>query len=336
MIPCPRIDCFFLNRAASVAAVVLAFVACPAEAFAAAITLAPSGGDDTHRIQTACDQGIVVLTGGVYQVSSVTCKNIISASADAYFWYEGQQPTTKLKGISSGRRGVLVCPSPGPCAYRGFDIDPPPGTAGIVLDGVHGAQLLEMSVIDDQGMLSGACVDMNVTTGDNQNIVVQGGTYEHCGGWCFDFSTQSDKGTSDSSWYGVDASNCGLGGIHISFGYGNQFVGNRIQDHFGLPGIKLDSGGDDVVVGNIFDQNFSDLVLGNVYLTANGNMSCRLQGGAMFDIEGQVAINAAGNLSCGPSYLVGQNGQLTGGAFYDPLPTYGDQRTQSLLSGAIR
>ena len=56
----------------------------------------------------------------------------------------------------------------------------------------------------------------------------------------------------------------------------------------------------------------------------------------MFDIEGQVALNTSGNWSCGPTYLVGQNGQFTGGAFYDPLPSYTDQRTQSLLLGAIR
>jgi hypothetical protein len=117
---------------------------------------------------------------------------------------------------------------------------------------LHGAQLLDVSVIDDQGQQSGACVDLNVNNGgDNQNIVVRGGTYEHCGGWCFDFSTVSDKGMSDSSWYGVNLLNCGLGGIHISFGYANQFIGNRIVGQFGLPGIKLDTGDDDIVVGNL-------------------------------------------------------------------------------------
>jgi hypothetical protein len=337
MIPSLEGACLFLNRAVTIAVVALAFAACsPVAAFAATTTLDPSGGDDTHRIQTACNAGRVVLADGVFHVSTVTCRNIVSENADAYFWYEGQQPTTKLKGASSGARGVLVCPSPGPCLYRGFEVNPPSGTAGIVLDSIHGAQLLDMSVIDDRGGLSGACVDMNVTQGDNQNIVVRGGTYEHCGGWCFDFSTRSDKGTSDSSWSGVNISNCQAGGIHISFGYGNHFTDNRIQDQFGLPGLKLDTGGADTVTGNTFDQNYSDIVLGDVYLVATGNLSCRLQGGAMFDIEGQVAINAAGNWSCGPTYLVGQNGQFTGGAFYDPLPSYADQRTQSLLSGALR
>jgi len=334
MIPLHQRPWLFRKTAVALA---LAFAACcPVLAFAATTTLAPSGGDDTHRIQAACNAGRVVLTDGVFHVSTVTCRNIVSESADAYFWYEGQQPTTKLKGASSGARGVLVCPSPGPCLYRGFEVDPPPGTAGIVLDSIHGAQLLDMSVIDDAGGLSGACVDMNVTQGDNQNIVVRGGTYEHCGGWCFDFSTQSDKGTSDSSWSGVDISNCQAGGVHISFGYGNHFTDNRIQDQFGLPGLKLDRGGDDTITGNSFDQNYSDIVLANVYLVATGNTSCRLQGGAMFDIEGPVAINAAGNWSCGPTYLMGQNGQFDGGAFYDPLPSYADQRTQNLLSGAIR
>lgn len=317
-------------------------------AVAKTTVLHPSGGDDTAAIQNACNQGIAVLTDGVYNVSSVTCKNVVSASADAYFWYEGQQPTTKLKGVVSGVRGVLVCPSPGPCAYRGFEVNPPAGVVGIVLDSVHGAQLLQMSVIEDNGdKSSGACVDMNVNNGgDNQNFVVQGGTYGGCGGWCFDFSTVSDKGTSDSSWYGVDVSNCGLGGVHISFGYANQFVGNRIQDQFGLPGLQLDSGGDDVIAGNLFDKNLSDMALGTGpqgqsigwYGAITGNQSCELWGGAMFDIEGPVQINASGNLSCspGPSYLVGANGSVAGG-FYDPNPTYaGDGgHTQALISPLV-
>lgn len=341
MIPSSQKARLFLKGAVIVASITLALVSrCPATAFAATTTLAPSGGDDTQRIQAACDAGRVILTDGVFQVSAVSCRNMVSENADAYFTSEGQQPTTKLKGTSGSVRGVLVCPTPGPCLYRGFDVDPPPGAAGIVLDNIHGAQLIDVSVIDDGAGNSGDCVDMNVTQGGgNQNIFVRGGTYGNCGGWCFDFGPNTTgAGTSDSAWTSVDVSFCRKGGIYISFGYGNQFIGNRVQDQFGLPGIKLDSGGDDVAGENLFDQNFSDLVLGDVYLTANGNMSCRLQGGAMFDIEGQVIINAAGNLSCepGPSYLVGQNGQLLGGAFYDPVPSYANQRTQSLLSGAIR
>jgi hypothetical protein len=298
--------------------------------------LHPSGGDDTAALQQVCNKGIAVLAAGVFNVSTVTCKNIVSTNADAFFYYEGQQPTVKLQGIARGQRGVVVCPSPGPCAYRGFEIDPPAGSAGIVLDSVHGAQLLDMSVIDTTGGQSGACVDMNVNNGgDNQNFVIRGGVYEHCGGWCFDFSTVSDKGMSDSSWYGVDIANCGQGGVHISFGYGNQFIGNRVQDQFGLPGIKLDTGGDDIVSSNLFDKNYSDMVLGDVYLTATGNMSCQLQGGAMFDIEGGVQINAAANLSCGPNYLVGSKGHVSG-AFYDPFPSYADQHSQNTLAGMIR
>jgi len=300
-------------------------------------TINPSGADDTAALQQACNRGgIVVLSAGDYHVRTITCANIVSASTEAFFYYEGQQPTVRIRGIPAGARGVVVCPPPGPCAYRGFDISPPAGEAGIVLDSIHGAQLFDVSVVDDTGGQSGACVDMNVTQGDNQNIVVRGGTYLHCGGWCFDFSTKSDKGTSDSSWYGADIANCGLGGVHIAFGYGNQFIGNRIQDQYAQPGVQLDSGGTIVLDGNLFDQNFSDVVLGNVYLVAAGNLSCRTQGGAMFDLEGEVAINASGNLSCGPTYLVGTNGTLTGGAFYDPLPSYADPHTQQVLSGSIR
>lgn len=297
--------------------------------------LAPSGGDDTMNFVHACSEGSVELTAGVYNVRAIVCRAITGFNADAGFWYEGQQPTIKLVGIATGARGVLTCPPPGPCAYQGFEVDPPPGSAGIVIDSVHGAQLLDVSVIDDQGQQSGACVDLNVNNGgDNQNIVVRGGTYEHCGGWCFDFSTVSDKGMSTSSWYGVNVGNCGLGGIHISFGYGNQFIGNHIVGQFGLPGIKLDTGGDDIVVGNLFDENFSDIVLGDVYLSVSGNQSCRTQGGAMFDIEGGVQINAAANLSCGPNYLIGANGHVSG-AFYDPSPSYADQHSQDALAGVI-
>jgi hypothetical protein len=329
----------FPYRLAAIAAiVVVAFVCGPMAGLAATTTLAPSGGDDTRRIQAACNAGRVVLADGVFNVTAVTCRNIVSENADAFFYYQGQQPTTKLKGTSSSVRGVLVCPSPGPCLYRGFEVDPPPGVGGIVLDGIHGAQLLEMSVIDDGGGNSGDCVDMNPTTQeDNQNIFVRGGTYEHCGGWCFDFGPNSSGlGLSDSAWSGVDVADCQAGGIYVSFGYNNHFTDNRIQDQYGKVGIRLDSGGVDVVTGNTFDQNYSDIVLGNVYLVATGNMSCRLQGGAMFDIEGQVSINASANRSCNPTYLMGSNGQFTGGAFYDPLPSYADQRTQNLLSGAIR
>jgi hypothetical protein len=230
-----------------------------------------------------------------------------------------------------------VCPTPGPCLYRGFEVNPPPGAAGIVLDSIHGAQLIEMSVIDDGGGNSGDCVDMNTTHGDNQNIFVRGGTYQHCGGWCFNFGPNtSGVGTSDSGWIGVDISNCQMGGVYISFGFGDHFTDNRVQDHYGKPGIQIDSGGAITVTGNTFDQNYSDLVLGVVWLVASGNLSCRTQGGAMFDIEGQVSINAAANRSCNPTYLVGPNGQFTGGAFYDPMPSYADQNTQNALAGAIR
>jgi hypothetical protein len=55
----------------------------------------------------------------------------------------------------------------------------------------------------------------------------------------------------------------------------------------------------------------------------------------MFDIEGGVLINAAANLSCGPNYLVGAKGHVSGG-FYDPSPSYADQHSQDALAGVIR
>jgi hypothetical protein len=49
-----------------------------------------------------------------------------------------------------------------------------------------------------------------------------------------------------------------------------------------------------------------------------------------------VAISAVGNWSCGPTYPVGQNGQLTGGALYEPLSNYTNQQNQKLLLEAVR
>jgi hypothetical protein len=305
---------------------------------AATTTLSPSGGDDTVIIQAACNKGPVRLTDGVFHVSSVSCKVITSENADAYFRYEGQQPTVKLQGTDSTKRGVLVCPSPGPCLYRGFEVNPPANAAGIVLDTIHGAQLLEMSVVDDVRGNSGDCVDMNVNSGwGNQNIIVRGGTYVHCGGWCFNSDyTLAGGWTSDSEWDMVDVSNCQKGGIHIFLGDGNHFNGNRIQDHYGLPGLKYDNGGVVVITGNTFDLNYSDMVLGNVWGVMSGNMSCRTQGGAMIVIEGPVSMVGSSIRSCGPTYLVGSNGQFTGGAFYDPMPSYADQHTHDVLSGVMR
>lgn len=299
------------------------------------VSVAPSGGDDTAALQSACTKGAVQLSAGVYHVTAITCKAITGlVNAEDFFWYEGQQPTVKMIGSPAGKRGVVTCPSPGPCTYASFAISPPAGTAGIVLDSVHGASLLNMNVVDDQGGASASCVDMNRTSEDNQNIFVQGGTYIHCGGWCFD---ASEGGTSDTQWIGVDIANCRLGGIHVAYGYGIRLTGNYIQGGFASSGFVWDCCGDGNVVGNHFDENQSDMVLGGnggVYLSVSGNSSCRTQGGAMFDIV-SAYIHAAANMSCGPTYIVRPGGSV-GGGFYDPAPSYGTPDTQAAMAALIR
>lgn len=294
--------------------------------------IAPSGGDDTAALQGACNRGILQLTGGVYHLTSINCKAIVGpADNDAFFWYEGQQPTVKLVGIASGKRGVVNCPSPGPCVYQSFAISPPAGTAGIVLDSVHGADLNYVSVIDDQGGNSSHCIDAVRSRFDNQNITVRGGTYIHCGGWCFEADI-----TSDSQVIGADIANCAHGGIHIAYGYGWRITGNYIQGGFASSGFVWDCCGDGNVTGNHFDENQSDMVLGangGVYLTISGNSSCRTQGGAMIDMVSAYVISAA-NMSCGPTYIVRDGGSV-GGGFYDPAPSYGTPFTQTAMAGLI-
>ena len=301
----------------------------------------PSGGDDTAPIQTACNKGAVQLTGGVYHVTAITCKAITGmVNADDFFWYQGQQPTVKMVGTPAGKRGVVTCPSPGPCTYQSFTISPPAGTSGIVLDSVHGASLLDMNIVDDQGGNSSHCVDMVRSGEDNQNLVIRGGTYIHCGGWCVEADV-----TSDGQIIGADIANCQKGGVHIAYGYGWRITGNYIQGGFAASGFVWDCCGDGNITGNHFDENWSDMVLGSraqdggVYLSASGNSSCRTQGGAMFEFAGSAYVIAAANISCGPTYYL-RPGTVVGGGFYDPnltnaFPAGDNGVTRTAMTGLI-
>lgn len=320
-----------------IAAFLLALVLFGGEVSAAPTTVvAPSGGDDTAALQAACNRGILQLTAGVYHLTAITCKAIVGlGDNDAFFWYEGQQPMTKLVGVAAGKRGVVTCPSPGPCVYQSFAVSPPAGTAGIVLDSVHGATLNNVSVIDDQGGNSSHCVDAKRSGEDNQNIQIRGGTFIHCGGWCLEMDV-----TSDGQVMGADVANCQQGGLHIAYGYGWRIDNNYIQGGFSKSGVVWDCCGAGGVVGNHFDENFSDLVLGadahdgGVFLTVTGNSSCRTQGGAMMDFPGWAYVFAAANMSCGPTYIVRPGGAV-GGGFYDPAPSYATPATQTAMAGLI-
>lgn len=295
----------------------------------------PSGGDDTAAIQNACNRGAAQLVSGVYHVTSVTCRVISGlANADVFFWYQGQKPTIEMRGVAAGKRGVVTCPSPGPCTYSAFTIYPPPGTAGVVLDSVRGAELLDLNVVDDGGGDSSHCVDAGRSGIDNQNFLIRGGTYIHCGGWCFEMDV-----TSDSRVIGADIANCQKGLVHIGYGFGWVFSGNHIQDGYGNDGIVWECCGDGTISNNLFDHNASDMRLGangGVYLVATGNMSCN--NAAFLNFAGPVYIFAAANMSCGPTYVVSAPGArigTVGGGLYDPAPSYLDAISQTVLAPLI-
>jgi hypothetical protein len=297
---------------------------------ARATVVNPSGGDDTAAIQKVCTAGqIVELVKGNYHVNTVTCKDIVGKSnGDPYFYYEGQTGTTNILG-TAGPRGAIVCPSPGACAYSNFNVVPGAGSAGFVMDSIHSMKLTNVSVIDPNAV-SGSCIDANTGGANNQLLVIQGGTFQHCGGWCVD-SNQLD----DSTFIGAVFSNCQQGLIRIQYGFGNRFTSNYIEDAYSKPGLELDSGGASTITGNSFDTNQQDMIFGNdYYAVVSGNMSCRNGGGGMFDIEGSVFITAAANMTCGgfPTFYAGPNGGILSGSFQDPMATYADPRSQSLIS----
>jgi hypothetical protein len=98
--------CPFLNRSITATAVVLVFVACcPLAALAATTTLTPSGGDDTHRIQTACNAGRVVLTDGVFHVSSLA----ITSSAKVPTPIFGMKGNSRRQSCKAPAAGRVAC-----------------------------------------------------------------------------------------------------------------------------------------------------------------------------------------------------------------------------------
>lgn len=292
----------------------------------------PSGGDDTANIQKVCNAGnIVELVKGNYHVSTVTCKDIVGKSnGDPYFYYEGQTGTINVLG-SAGYRGAIVCPSSGACAYSNFNVQPGAGAAGFVMDSVHSMKLTNVSVVDPNGV-SGSCIDANTSGTYNQLLVIQGGTFQHCGGWCVD-----SNNLDDSTFNGAVYSNCLQGLIRIQYGFGNRFVGNYIEDAYSEPGLELDGGGASTITGNSFDTNQQDMMFGSgYYAVVSGNMSCRNQGNGMFDIEGNgVFLNASANIACAPTYYVAPS--VTGffGSFQDPNPSYADQHSQDIIATSV-
>jgi hypothetical protein len=319
---------------------------------AVAATVYPShdttGAKDTAYLKAACNTNGVQLGAGEFFVNAtIPCKVMFAENAEAFFWYQGAQPSVKITGVA-GMSGtsVLKCVR-APCLFRSFEVSPPAGVDGIDLRDVQGARLLEMSVIDDRGGNSGHCVNLTNDVGD-QDIFVRGGTYAHCGGWCFYSGYSSNGGAiSDSEWDYVDIANCRAGGVYLYYADGMQFNGNRIQDMFGFDGVQIDHGTTYVFNGNHFNLNRNDLVLGDMDTVAiSGNVSSsRGANGVMLYVNGSMSgVKWGANaFCCQPAFGVapkgsginGFGGSVAWGGFYESNPSYQDAGAQSALSWLV-
>ena len=283
----------------------LCFLSQPAHA----TVVNPSGHDDTAAIQAVCNAGNVVeLVKGVYHVSSVTCKNIVgkNPAGGYYFWYEGVQPFTTVVGTSTAGAPAIVCPSSG-CAYANFAINPAQsGAAGIGTAGtVHGITLDGMLIADNAGGQSGSCVDLSAGQ-DNQLLMISNSTLIHCGAagtsaWCVNAGVASD---SSITGYTI-ISNCGAGGVLITYGFGWDIRPFRIEAQYNGVGVAWLSGGNGSI-DTQFDLNIYDIQLGDVYVTLGKVMDSRLAPGgvATFNITGNAALAGGTVFTAGPTFRI--------------------------------
>lgn len=304
--------------------------------FANATVVNPSGGDDTVAMQKVCTAGqILELVRGTYHTKGITCASVVGKSnPDVYFWYEGQKDTTAIVGTGVGG-SVISCPAPGPCAYSEIGVEPSNGQSGIGATGtVHTMRLTNVTVMDTSAT-SGACVDFSQA--NNQSLTIQGGVFQHCGGYCVDASQMSD-----SSIIGATISNCQKGGIHVDVGFGNRIIGNYIEDMYTVNGIEYWGGGKFSINDNQFDLNNVDIDIGGgTYGVITGNISCRAYLAFIEIDNGGSWANAAGNNACWntapPGFANGNAyyavpGTWTWGAIYDPAPSYVDQNSQNIIA----
>ena len=319
-------------------ALLLIIAAVPAHAVVVAPSGDKSGTTDTANITNRCKLGnIVQLEAGNYYVIAVTnCTNIVGfGNEEPYFYYEGETAKINVYGVGSSR-GVIQCPAGSACRFAGFNIIPGPSQAGIVMDGVHGLVLENMSVVDVAAQ-GGSCIDARALSGNgNQQLNIRGGVFIHCGGYCLDAS--EGAGLSDSLIIGATFSNCHAPDlIYIQTGYGNIFNGNKIEDGFNVNGMHFSGGhgGDSVLSNNIFDRNNYDIVIDGQgwYGVVTGNQACGT-GNSMWDDQGSFYVVASANSSCSPSYYAAPGAKVSGG-FYDPNPTYVDQNSQAVFSPFI-
>jgi hypothetical protein len=301
-----------------------------------------SGVTDTTAITNACKKGqIPSLNGGVYYVSQITNCRVIRGDGGlpAYFWYEGETDVTTVIGVGGGR-GVLTCPAGTACRYTGFTVNPGPGQACVVMDGVHGLQLDSFNCIDPAAQ-GGDCIDARALSGNyNQLLKVIGGVFIHCGGWGLNAS--EGAGLNDSFVIGANFSNNQLGNINVGAGFGNVWANNKIEDTYASNGMVFSgpqgTSGDSVIVGNVFDQNGIDMQFTSPdwYGVITGNISCTSPSaqGIMFSIEGSNFIAGGINTACGPTYRA-----LAGFApfldFADPDPKYFDATSQTIVGPSV-
>lgn len=298
-----------------------------------------TGATDTARVTNACAAGRVPhLNPGTYYITHVdNCRKIEGdGGTPAYFWYEGETDITTVVGVG-GSRGVFTCAAGTACLFTNFTVNPGPGQACFVQDGVHGMTLHDTNCIDPAAQ-GGDCIDARALSGSfNQLLKIEGGIFIHCGGWGLNAS--EGAGFNDSFAIGANFSNNQKGNINVAAGFGNIWALNKIEDTFGVNGMVFSgpagTSGDSLIVGNVFDQNNIDMQFTSPdwYGVVAGNMSCTSPSaqGNMFSIEGSNFIAGGINTSCSPTYHA-----VAGFApfldFADPNPTYTDPTSQAIVS----
>jgi hypothetical protein len=329
---------------------VIGLVLCYAAAHAdTTLTPLAGGADNTARIQEACNIGPVhlaysVTNGGQFPVKGVTCLYIDGTAEGGSEFYN--IPRIQMVGTDPSQ-AVITCPGTNVCTYANFAINPAPnGGIGVSNGGnsIHGLHLYNMTVVA-ASTGSGSCIDLH-GGGTKQDLQVRNGFYGHCGGYCFDESYPDSGSLSDGSVIGATIFNCEKGLINFFATDNFRFVGNFFEGSFGNPAIFIDlSNQGQVFVGNDFDENYINIIFGNVNnAVISGNVSTRLQGGPFFQAWGAVQnLHWVSNVNdgSGADFQVvnpGNNGSpgSISGDILDLNPTFYDAYTTSVMQGCCR
>lgn len=329
---------------------VIALVLCYATAHAdTTLTPLAGGADNTAHIQKACDAGPVHLqysptTGGQFPVKGVTCLNIDGTAEGGSEFYN--IPHIQMVGTDPSQ-AVITCPGTNVCTYANLAIDPAAnGGVGISNGGnpVHGLHLYNMTIVAASAS-SGSCVDLH-GGGPKQDLEVRNGFYGHCGGFCFDESYPDTGSLSDGSIIGATVFNCQKGLINFFASDDFRFVGNFFEGGFGNAAVFIDVSNIGLnFTGNNFDENFTNIIFGNVNnAVLSSNISARLQGGPFFQAYGAVQnLHWLGNVNdgSGADFQVANPGNNSlpgsiGGDILDLNPTFYDAYTVQVMQGCCR